>query len=235
MAPGPFVVGLGNLRAEGKASRGPHDERIVNIRVEIGTLAVPMTPPKDAAALDSRAPSQGGALPGPLVSTKLQAPASVSAYRERPRLSAVLDRGLEDSTRLTLLSAPPGYGKTVAVVGWLQSRGVAHAWLSLDAVDNDLSRFTRYLSGALGTVRPAAADATADLFGPGATPSPELVSATLIEGLIESDDPFALVIDDYQLVTAEPVHRLGRALATQLDCLTLVVTPWPGGATSKNQ
>ncbi|HEX7399605.1 MAG TPA: hypothetical protein VF302_07530 [Candidatus Limnocylindrales bacterium] len=147
----------------------------------------------------------------------------------------MLDRGLEDSTRLTLLSAPPGYGKTVAVVGWLQSRGVAHAWLSLDAADNDLSRFTRYLSGALGTVRPAAADATADLFGPGATPSPELVSATLIEGLIESDDPFALVIDDYQLVTAEPVHRLGRALATQLDCLTLVVTPWPGGATSKNQ
>jgi LuxR family maltose regulon positive regulatory protein len=196
----------------GSGSGTPHDDLIVNIRAEIGTLAVPMTPPKDAAALDSRAPSQGGALLGPVVSTKLQAPASVSAYRERPRLSALLDRGLADSTRLTLLSAPPGYGKTVAVVGWLQSRGVAHAWLSLDAADNDLSRFTRYLSGALGTVRPAAADATADLFGPGATPSPELVSATLIEGLTETDEPMVLVLEDYQLIGAGPVHALVRFL-----------------------
>jgi LuxR family maltose regulon positive regulatory protein len=127
----------------------------------------------------------------------------------------LLDRGLEDSTRLTLLSAPPGYGKTVAVVGWLQSRELAYAWLSLDAADNDLSRFTRYLSGALGTVRPAAADATADLFGPGATPSPELVGATLVEALTESDDPFVLALDDYQLITAEPVHRLVRFLIEQ--------------------
>ncbi|HEY4895275.1 MAG TPA: LuxR C-terminal-related transcriptional regulator, partial [Solirubrobacteraceae bacterium] len=87
-----------------------------------------------------------------------------------------------------------------------------HAWLSLDAADNDPSRFTRYLAAALGTVRPAAADATTDLFGPGATSSPELVSASLIEGLTESDDPFVLVIDDYQLVTSEPVHRLVRFL-----------------------
>ncbi len=66
------------------------------------------------------------------------------------RLGALLDRGLADSARLTLLSAPPGYGKTVAVAGWLESRGVAHAWLSLDAADNDLSRFTRYLVRGAG-------------------------------------------------------------------------------------
>ena len=121
----------------------PHDERIVNVGLEIGNLAVPMAPPKDAATLDSRAAPQSGALRGPLVSTKLRAPAADSRYRERPRLSALLDRGLEDSARLTLLSAPPGYGKTVAVVGWLQSRGVAHAWLSLDAADNVEPRPTR--------------------------------------------------------------------------------------------
>jgi LuxR family maltose regulon positive regulatory protein len=184
----------------------------VNVGLEIGTLAVPMAPPKDAATLDSRAAPHSGALRGPLVSTKLRAPAAGNGYRERPRISALLDRGLEDGTHLTLLSAPPGYGKTVAVVGWLRARGVTHAWLSLDSADNDLSRFTRYLSATLGTIRPAAADATADFFGPGATPSPELVGASLIEGLTESDDPFVLVIDDYQLVTAEPVHRLVRFL-----------------------
>jgi LuxR family transcriptional regulator, maltose regulon positive regulatory protein len=171
-----------------------------------------MTSPGAQAAHDPR--SRGGqrSSAAPLVATKLRAPATVAGHAERPRLSVLLDRGLEDSTRLTLLSAPPGYGKTVAVVGWLRSRGVAYAWLSLDAADNDVSRFTRYLSGALGTVRPAAADATADLFGPGATPSPELVGASLIEGLTESDDPFVLVIDDYQLITAEPVQRLVRLL-----------------------
>ncbi len=175
---------------------------------------VPRQPVSDLAAARPLPPGRpvGPDIRAPLVGTKLQAPASVSGYRDRPRLSALLDRGLADSARLTLLSAPPGYGKTVAVVGWLRSRGVAHAWLSLDAADNDLSRFTRYLSAALGTVRPAAADATADYFGLGVTPSPEFVGALLIEGLTESDDPFVLVIDDYQLVTAEPVHRLVRFL-----------------------
>ena len=61
------------------------------------------------------------------------------------------------STRLTLLSAPPGYGKSVAVAGWLGSRGVPHAWLSLDAADNDPARFLRYLVGALQPVRPGSA------------------------------------------------------------------------------
>ena len=53
-----------------------------------------------------------------------------------------------------LLSAPPGYGKTVAVAGWLESRALAHAWLSLDVADNDLARFVRYLVAALRAVRP---------------------------------------------------------------------------------
>ena len=148
---------------------------------------------------------------GPLVSTKLRAPAPGAGHAERPRLGGLLDRGLEDSTRLILLSAPPGYGKTVAAVDWLGSRGIGHAWLSLDAADNDLARFTRYLAAALTTVRPAASSA-ADLFGPGSTPSPELVGATLIEALTAVDDQLVLVIDDYQLITAEPVHRLVRFL-----------------------
>jgi LuxR family maltose regulon positive regulatory protein len=111
-----------------------------------------MTSPGAQPAHDPRPEREQRSPAAPLVSTKLRAPAAVGGHGERARLSALLDRGLEDSTRLTLLSAPPGYGKTVAVVGWLQSCGVACAWLSLDAADNDLSRFTRYLSAALATV-----------------------------------------------------------------------------------
>ncbi len=171
-----------------------------------------MTSPGPLAARHHRSQPLDRTSTQPLVSTKLRAPVTGAGHGERPRLSALLDRGLEDGTRLVLLSAPPGYGKTVAVVDWLRSREVACAWLSLDAADNDLARFTRYLCASLATVRPTAAGATADLFGPGATPGPELVSASLVEALTESDEPFVLVIDDYQLVSAEPVHRLVRFL-----------------------
>ncbi len=151
----------------------------------------------------------------PLVSTKLRAPATGAGHLERQRLSALLDRGLEDSTRLILLSAPPGYGKTVAAVDWLGSRHVGYAWFSIDASDNDLARFTRYLAAALTTIRPAATN-VADLFGPGATPSPELVGASLVEALTASDDQVVLVIDDYQLISAESIHRLVRFLIERL-------------------
>ena len=93
----------------------------------------------------------------------------------------MLDSGLEDQSRLTLLSAPPGYGKTVAVAGWLGSRGLTDAWLSLDPADNDLARFVRYLVAALRAIRPALSDATNGLFGPGASPSVDLIGATLLD------------------------------------------------------
>ena len=149
---------------------------------------------------------------GPLVATKLRAPASVPAYRERARISVALDRGLEDSTRLTILSAPPWYGKTAALVGWLASRGLPHAWLSLDPADNDLARFVRYLVAALQPVRPGSGGATAGLFCPGASPGPDLVGATLLEEVSGGDDPFVLVLDDYHVIAADSIHRLVRFL-----------------------
>lgn len=60
----------------------------------------------------------------PIVGTKLHPPGWASNRRERPRVSARLDSALEDRTRLTVLSAPPGYGKTYAVAGWLESRAM---------------------------------------------------------------------------------------------------------------
>ena len=71
------------------------------------------------------------ALPGPpLIATKLRSPVAIAAQLDRPRLHAQLARTLDAEVRLTLVSAPPGYGKTVAVAGWLASRHTPHAWLS---------------------------------------------------------------------------------------------------------
>jgi LuxR family maltose regulon positive regulatory protein len=160
------------------------------------------------------APPSGGQseVSGPLIGTKIRAPRPVADHRERPRLSGRLDAALDDTTRLTLLSAPPGYGKTVAVTGWLAARGVPYAWLSLDTSDNDLARCARYLAAALRAVRPAAGTATVALLGPGANPPPDLVGATLLDEMAASDDSFVLVLDDYHAITADPVHRLLRFL-----------------------
>jgi len=148
----------------------------------------------------------------PLVGTKLRAPVEVRDYRERSRLSAQLDAALDDTTRLTLLSAPPGYGKTVAVTGWLATRGGPFGWLSLDPADNDLARFARYLAAALRPVRPDAGAAMLGLFGPGTNPTPDLVGAIVVDAMAASDAPFVLVLDDYHVVTAEPIQRLVRFL-----------------------
>jgi LuxR family maltose regulon positive regulatory protein len=170
-----------------------------------------LTPKAQPAAERPRLPA-GPEIRAPLVGTKLQAPASVYGHRERPRLSALLDRGLEDRSRLTVLSAPPGYGKTVAVAGWLESGVLAHAWLSLDVADNDLTRFVRYLVAALRAVRPEVGDATAGLFGLGASPSIDLIGATLLDEIAASDALFVFVLDDYQVIGADPIHRLVRFL-----------------------
>ena len=135
----------------------------------------------------------------------------VGGHRERSRLSARLDAALEDRTRLTLLSAPPGYGKTVAVTGWLASRGLAHAWLSLDPADDDLVRFSRYLAAALQSVRLAAAEGGQPLRRGDESESGSGV-ATVLEAIATSDDPFALVLDDYHAIASEPIHRLVRVL-----------------------
>ncbi len=172
-------------------------------------LVVPALHPRGPSNADQNVVSSPRLTP--LISTKLHAP-RVAAYRERPRLSARMDRALDDTTHLTVLSAPPGYGKSMAVAGWLASRDVQSSWLSLDAADNDPVRFNRYLVAALETLRPGIAGVTPALLD--GMPGPE-AAAILIDAIGISDDPFVLVLDDYHVIAAEPVHALLRVLIEQ--------------------
>ena len=79
--------------------------------------------------------------------TKLYVLPLRSSFVPRPRLVARLDAGLDG--RLTLISAPAGYGKTTLVTEWLQAGEHRAAWLSLDEGDNDPRRFLAYLIAAL--------------------------------------------------------------------------------------
>ena len=89
----------------------------------------------------------------PILLTKLFAPAMRSEYVSRPRLIEKLNQSI--NSRLTLISAPAGFGKTTLVTDWLQTKGgdasspFHVAWLSLDEGENNPVQFLIYLIAAL--------------------------------------------------------------------------------------
>jgi LuxR family maltose regulon positive regulatory protein len=144
----------------------------------------------------------------PLLATKLHIPPARPDVVSRPRLIERLDEGLHPGRKLTLVSAPAGFGKTTLLNEWANERESEStkercvAWLSLDETDNDLTRFLRYTTAALAR---AARGLTVD-GGPaaptgGAPPSFQSTLVPLINQLAGRSAPLALVIDDYHLIS----------------------------------
>lgn len=146
----------------------------------------------------------------PLLSTKLNLPPRRPSLVSRPRLLRQLDLSLLPGNRLTILSAPAGFGKTSLVIDWLTSLGqssISLAWLSLDEADNDLARFLRYLVAALQKVQPElglTSLASLDLPQP---PPPESLMVPLINDLVSVPGDLVLVLDDYQVINNLPIHQ----------------------------
>ena len=90
--------------------------------------------------------------PVPLLLTKLYVPPCRPGIVARSRLLEELDRGAQG--RLTLVSAPAGFGKTTLVSEWAAGCGRPVSWLSLDERDNDPASFLTYVVAALQTVAP---------------------------------------------------------------------------------
>ena len=136
-----------------------------------------------------------------LLATKLHRPASRPDLVPRPRLAERLDEGRRRG--LILACAPAGYGKTVLLAEW--SRGHPAAWLSLDAGDNDPARFWRHAVAALDRARPGIAERVAPLLGPPAPSSFQGLVTALINEL--ASEEALLILDDYHVISAQPVHE----------------------------
>jgi LuxR family maltose regulon positive regulatory protein len=82
-----------------------------------------------------------------LLATKLYIPPTRAGWVSRPRLTERLATALE--RKLTLISAPAGFGKTTLVGAWVRQTELPVSWLSLDHSDNDPAQFWRYVIAAL--------------------------------------------------------------------------------------
>src|SRR5258708_25175119 len=151
-----------------------------------------------------------------LLATKLHVPRPQPGFVARPRLAEALGGGV--AYGLILVCAPAGSGKTALLAGWAPSGGRPVAWLSLDAADNDPVRFWRHVIAALDRVRPGIAERAGPLLGPRAQSSFEGLVTALINELADKpgDGEVLLVLDDYHLIDAQPVHRSLEFLAEHL-------------------
>jgi LuxR family maltose regulon positive regulatory protein len=144
--------------------------------------------------------------PAVLLAAKSAPPAIRSQLIERAALIEVLSA--EPSRKLTLLSAPTGWGKTTLLAQWVSGADDRRrrGWLSLDASDNDPARFWAGAIAALGRASPGVAPRAFELIKMGADPR-QVVLPTLVDELAAIDYQLALILDDYHLVENRTLHE----------------------------
>jgi len=161
-----------------------------------------------------------------LVSTKLQPSQARPKLVARSRLTAKLER--EPSRKLTLISAPAGFGKTTLLVEWLRERAGGEgwvAWLSLDEGDNDPVRFMSYLVVALRrTSEEEIGEGVLVALRSPEPPRIEAMIAALVNEIAALPRELTLVLDDYHLIDSQSVHGVVSFLLEHLpDNVHLIV------------
>jgi LuxR family maltose regulon positive regulatory protein len=165
----------------------------------------------------------------PLLTTKLAVPRPRLNLVPRSRLIKRLEEGLRLGHRLTLVSAPAGFGKTTLLSAWLDQREGSGAWLSLDDRDGDIARFWTYLTAALQTVHAGLGQDVLQLL----QVTPPLPAEVFLQPLLNeiaalarspSMSDIVLVLDDYHLVSMPQIHEgLAFLLEHQPHNLHLVI------------
>jgi LuxR family maltose regulon positive regulatory protein len=146
----------------------------------------------------------------PLLETKLFLPRPRRGLVPRPRLRERLHLGL--ASKLMLVSAPAGFGKTTLLVDWMATVSASAdgrtsaAWLSLDAGDNDPATFWTYVIAALGTVAPDIGTNALGLLREPQPPPIQVVLTTLLNDLGAMEVDVVLLLDDYHVIDSPEVQ-----------------------------
>jgi LuxR family maltose regulon positive regulatory protein len=168
-------------------------------------------------AINQLGPSEHGVERVPLLLTKLAVPPARSDLVVRLRLFERLNAGI--AGKLTLVVAPPGFGKTTLLTNWLHHvrterqpadsaalRNDQIAWFSLDKNDNRPALFWRYCVAALERLRPGIGEHTLALLAAPQLPSSEVVASTLLNEICATSDSIVLILDDCHLLVEPSIH-----------------------------
>jgi len=141
-----------------------------------------------------------------LLATKFHIPPWRTGLVSRPRLLEKLQRGWAENRRLTLISAPAGYGKSTLLTEWVTAYKGRVAWLSLDERDNTPLRFWTYLVTALQTIsKPFGQGVLEMLESAQDFDSNRFLTAFVNE--VSTIEPSAiLVLDDFHVISNLDVH-----------------------------
>jgi LuxR family maltose regulon positive regulatory protein len=136
----------------------------------------------------------------PLLQTKLYIPPPRPDLVQRPHLIQRLNEGLASGRKITLVSAPAGFGKTTCVSQWVNTLDWPVSWLSLDPADDDPARFLAYFVAALGKVDANLGREIEGVLRSGELPPSQVISATLVNDILELGGRFLLVLDDFHVI-----------------------------------
>ncbi|TMJ44144.1 MAG: hypothetical protein E6G89_00200 [Alphaproteobacteria bacterium] len=139
------------------------------------------------------------------IETKMHAPHLRGAMVERTRLIGMLETAT--AGKLAIVSSPAGFGKSTLLAQWAVTAAATGsvAWLSLDAQDNDLARFLKYLTATLHRADPSIAISALSLIESSPITPVESILTGLINDLSRASDPIYLVLDDAHLITSSEI------------------------------
>ncbi len=152
-----------------------------------------------------------------LLATKLHRPSVPPRWVQRPHLIQRLNEGLASGRQITLVSAPPGFGKTTCISEWVHTLDRwPVTWLSLDAADDDPGRVFAYFLAALQRVDAHLGRDIQGVLRSGQLPPSEAISATLVNDILELNTRFLLILDDLQLIQDRFILQVLKELVTNL-------------------
>ena len=145
-----------------------------------------------------------------LLETKFHTPLWHSDGVIRPRLLDQLQAGLIEQRKLTLVSAPAGYGKTTLITSWLYSlmESTRSIWLSLEKSDNEPARFLSYWATAWNRISDLPLENIQDLLDMPQLPPFQSILDEVINPLARLEEPAILVLDDYHTINDSLIHEM---------------------------
>jgi len=138
--------------------------------------------------------------------TKLHIPPAGQNIVHRKELHEKLNIGL--TRKLILISAPAGFGKTTVMSDWIDQNKIPAAWFSLDNGDNDPADFLSYIISGIQGIHSAFGLGALKLLNSPHKPSNESITSLLINEILNINENFLLVLDDFHLIKNNEVLKL---------------------------